>query len=161
MIDGLALAPYKVIRATQDVDLLTDTLSAQDIDGELVRLGYRCICRSDEASTYRRQDERVDFLFAHRPISRKLLAKAARLTTPFGDLRVVSVEGLIGFKLQAMVNNPRCTQDLVDIQSLISANRATLDWNEVREYFRLFDREALLEELMRDQRCPESFCARW
>ena len=32
LIGGLALAPYKVIRATQDIDLLTDASSADDIE---------------------------------------------------------------------------------------------------------------------------------
>jgi len=36
------------------------------------------------------------------------------------------------------------TQDLEDIRALIRANRATLNLTEVREYFLLFDRAALL-----------------
>jgi hypothetical protein len=82
LIAGLALAPYKVIRATQDVHLL------------------------------------------------------------------ISAEGLIAFKLQGFVNNPRRTQDLEDIRSLIRANRNTLNMQQVREYFRLFSREPLLEEIL-------------
>jgi hypothetical protein len=55
---------------------------------------------------------------------------------------------LIGFKLQGFVNGPRRTQDLEDIRALITANRSTLDIGEVQEYFRLFDRETLLEEIL-------------
>lgn len=149
LIGGLALAPYKVIRATRDIDLLTDATSADDIDRELLRLGYRCIHRSIDAGNYLRGDERVDFLYAHRPASRELLAAAAELKTPFGNLRVVSPEGLIGFKLQALANDSRRTQDLEDIRALIRANRTTLDMTAVREFFRLFDREPLLEEILR------------
>lgn len=127
LIGGLALTPHKVIRATQDIDMLTDAISADDIDQELLRLGYRCIHRSAEAGNYLRGDERVDFLYAHRPAARHLLAGAAEFTTPFGVLRVVSPEGLIGFKLQALVNDPRRTQHLADIRALIRANRATLN----------------------------------
>ena len=65
-------------------------------------------------------------------------------------MRVVSAEGLIGFKLQALANEPRRTQDLEDIRALVRANRATLDLQEVREYFRIFDREPLLDEILRD-----------
>ena len=150
LIGGLALTPHKVIRATQDIDLLTDALNADDIDQELLRLGYRCIHRSGDAGNYLRGDERVDFLYAHRPAARHLLAGAAEFTTPFGVLRVVSPEGLIGLKRQALVNEPRRTQDLADIRALFRANRATLDMAEVRAFFRLFDREALLEELLND-----------
>ena len=134
LIGGLALAPHKVIRATQDIDMLTDAASADDIDQELLRLGYQCVHRSPDAGIYLRGDERVDFLYAHRPAARDLLAGAAELTTPFGVLRVVSPEGLIGFKLQALVNDPRCTQDLADIRALIRANRSTLNMDEVREF---------------------------
>jgi hypothetical protein len=80
----------------------------------------------------------VDLLYAHRPIARRLLAGAAELKTSLGDLRVISMEGLIGFKLQGLVNNPRRTRDLEDIRALLRANRAGLDLAEVREYFHLF-----------------------
>jgi hypothetical protein len=46
------------------------------------------------------------------------------------------------------VNNPRRTQDLEDIRALLRANRASLKMDEVREYFRLFQREPLLDELL-------------
>lgn len=148
LIGGLALALHKVIRATQDVDLLVDTENADEIDKALSKLGYRCLHRSPEAGNYLRGDERVDLLYASRPIARRLLAGAAEQKTAFGDLRVIGPEGLIGFKLQGWVNDARRTQDLEDIRSLLRAHRATLDMAEVREYFRLFDREPLLDELL-------------
>jgi hypothetical protein len=148
LIGGLALASHKVIRATQDVDLLTDADIADQIDAACTKLGYRCAHRSSEAANYLRGDERVDFLFASRPIARRLLTNAVEHTTVFGVLRVISTEGLIGFKLQGLVNDPRRTQDLEDIRALLRANRETLNMNEVREYFRLFEREPLLDELL-------------
>ncbi len=150
LIGGLALAPYNVIRATQDVDLLVDGEKTDEIDAELVRLGYRCLHRNVDAGNYLRGDERVDLLYAHRPIARRLLAAAVELETSLGHLRVVSIEGLIGFKLQGIANDPRRTQDLEDIRALLRANRSKLDVAEVREYFRLFDKESLLDELLRD-----------
>ncbi len=84
----------------------------------------------------------MDFLFASRPVAQRLLAGASEKGTSFGTLRVISVEGLIAFKLQGLVNNPRRTQDLEDIKALLRANRETLNVAEVREYFRLFDRES-------------------
>jgi hypothetical protein len=69
------------------------------------------------------------------------------IQTAFGEVRVVSAEGMIGLKLQGFVNNPRRTQDLEDIKALIAANRQALKMDEVREY-RLFNREALLEEIL-------------
>jgi len=150
LIGGLALASHKVVRATQDVDLLTDAEKADEIEAELVRLGYRCLYRSADAGNYVRGDERVDLLYASRSIARRLLADALELKSEIGALRVVSAEGLIGFKLQALVNDPRRTQDLEDIRALLRANHQTLDMKAVREYFRLFDRELLLDELLRE-----------
>lgn len=148
LIGGLALASHHVIRATQDVDLLTDIENADEIEAELFKLGYQRLHRSADAGNYARGDERVDLLYAHRPIARRLLAQANDLKTSLGDLRVISAEGLIGFKLQGLVNDPRRTRDLEDIRALLKANRAKLDLTEVREYFQLFDRDSLLDELL-------------
>lgn len=148
LIGGLALAPYKVVRATQDVDLLVDADLAGVVDQALIAVGYNCIHRSADAANYLRGDQRLDFLYARRPAARQLLQTASELETPFGTLRVVSAEGLIAFKLQGWVNDPRRTRDLEDIRALIRANRTTLKMAEIQDYFRLFNRESLLEEIL-------------
>lgn len=150
LIGGLALASHKVIRATQDIDLLIEADDADRVDRLAVAVGYRCLYRSDDAANYERDDERMDFLYARRPIARQLLAAARELDTAFGLLRVVSLEGLIGFKLQALINDPSRTQDREDIKALLRANQAIVNLKEVREYFRLFDRETLLDEILRE-----------
>ena len=150
LIGGLALASHRVVRATQDVDLLTEAEKADEVETELMRLGYRRLHRSTEAGNYVRGDERVDLLYASRPIARLLLAEAEELKTEIGNLRVVSAEGLIGFKLQGLVNDPQRTQDLEDIRALLRANRNTLNMDRVREYFQLFQRQSLLDELLRE-----------
>ena len=148
LIGGLALAPYKVIRATQDIDFLTDASTFDAVHEALSGLGYKCLHRSADAGNYLRGDERVDFILAHRPAALRLLRNAKPLETNFGPLQIVSVEGLIGLKLQAFVNNVRRHQDLEDIRALIRANPDTIDMEEVRRYFQLFERESLLEQLM-------------
>jgi hypothetical protein len=148
LIGGLALGPHKVVRATHDIDLLIDLDHADPVDRELISLAYRCLYRSRDAANYARGDERVDLLYASRPIARRLLAEAEVRDTALGTLRVISLEGLIGFKLQGLVNDPRRTQDLEDIRALLRANRQTVDLTQVREYFQLFEREGLLDELL-------------
>lgn len=148
LIGGLALAPHKVVRATQDIDLLADARQADAIDRELQSLGYRCIHSSSDAGNYVRGDERVDVLFASRPVALQFLAEARTLDTLFGPLRVVSVEALIAFKLQALVNEPRRTQDMEDIRALLRANREGIDLGKLRGYFRLFDREGMLDDIL-------------
>jgi hypothetical protein len=149
LVGGLALSPHKVVRATQDIDLLVEQAVADALHDEVARLGYTCLHRSGEVANYQRKDERLDFLFAHRPVARRLLSQAKDVDSSFGAVRVVSGEGLIGLKLQGVVNDPRRTQDLEDIKALLRANRDTLNMAEVREYFKLFERESLLDELIK------------
>jgi hypothetical protein len=150
LIGGLALAPYNVTRATRDVDLLIEGTRSTALDIELLGLGYRCLHRTEDAANYQRGDERLDFLYATRPIALRLLNGARKLSSLFGEIPVVSVEGLIAFKLQGVVNDPRRTQDLEDIRALMRANRAVLKLDELREYFRMFEREPLLAELLNE-----------
>jgi hypothetical protein len=48
------------------------------------------------------------------------------------------------------VNDPRRTQDLEDIRALLRANRDRVNLVQLREYFRLFEREELLDEILKD-----------
>lgn len=79
------------------MDLLIDAHLAESIDGAIRSLGYECLHRSADAANYVRDDERVDFLFTSRPAAMELLAGAVSHQTLFGELRVVSLEGLIAF----------------------------------------------------------------
>ncbi len=150
LIGGLALAAHNVVRATQDIDFLVDASDADTLHGLLLKLGYRCIHRSEDAANYLRGDEGIDLLYAHRPASLHLLAEASDRDTGMGRMRVISAEGLIGFKLQAFVNNPKRTQDIEDIRSLLRANRGALNMDEVKRYFVMFEREELFDELASD-----------
>src|SRR5690606_5357006 len=86
-------------RATRDIDLLAEGRMANRIHDLLIGLGYQCLHRSEDAGNYQRGDERVDFIYAHRPAAMRLLTNATARETPFGRLYVVSAEGLIGASL--------------------------------------------------------------
>lgn len=148
LIGGLALAAHQVVRATTDVDFLVDADDADHLHEVLIGLGYRCVHRSEDAANYLRDDEGLDFLYAHRPIARRLLSEARERATALGTVRVISAEGLIGFKLQALVNNPNRVRDLADIRALLRAQRDRLNMPEVREYFATFDRTEMLDGLL-------------
>lgn len=154
LIGGLALAAHQVIRATEDVDFLVDAEDADRLHDILVGLGYTCIHRSEDAANYVRGDEGLDLLYAHRPVARRLLANAESRDTAMGRLRVVGAAGLIAFKLQGYVNDATRVRDLDDIRALLRQNHATLDMAEVREYFALFDRRELLDELLAQANPP-------
>src|SRR6056297_1394633 len=114
LIGGLALAAHGVVRATQDVDLLIDGEDADVAHRCVQALGYECVHRSIEAANYERDDEGVDLLYAHRAAARHILGLAEVQHTPFGEIRVVTAEGLIAFKLQSYCNDPDHGRDLDD-----------------------------------------------
>ena len=139
LIGGLALAPHGVVRGTPGRGSAHGRELGRRPRSRVDQPGYHCLHRSPDAANYLRGDERLDLLDASRPVARRLLAAAQARATPFGALNVISLEGLIAFKLQGLINDPRRTQDLEDIRALLRANTETLNRDEVREYFRLFD----------------------
>ncbi len=148
LIGGLAVVAHQVVRATQDVDFLLEAEATDKVHDALLDLGYRCLYRSEDAANYVRATEGLDLLYAHRPLARRLLAQASARETPLGRMRIISVEGLIGFKLQGFVNDATRTRDLDDIRALMKIHHASLDVDELREYFALFNKPELLNELL-------------
>lgn len=148
LIGGLAVVAHQVVRATKDVDFLVEAEAADKVHEALLDLGYLCLYRSEDAANYVRESEGLDLLYAHRPLARRLLAQALQRDTPMGRMRIVSVEGLIGFKLQGFVNDATRTRDLDDIRALVKTHRTSLDVDELREYFALFNQAELLNELL-------------
>jgi hypothetical protein len=66
---------------------------------------------------------------------------------------VVDVEALIGLKLQAIANEPsRRGLDEADIRALLAARGPELDLDRLRDYYRLFDREAEFRKWIRESR---------
>lgn len=145
-IGGLAVVAHGVVRATEDLDFLVDRDDAARLDRCMHDQGFQTLHRSDDAANYLRDALRIDFLFAHRPIARQLLAGAHAMCVFDQSLRVVDAEGIIGLKLQALANDPRRVQDASDIRDLLRIQHTRLDLERVRSYFRLFDREADLDE---------------
>jgi len=148
LIGGLAVVAHQVVRATKDVDFLVEAEAADRVHDALLDLGYQCLYRSEDAANYVRAAEGLDLLYAHRPLARRLLALASERETPMGRMRIISVEGLIGFKLQGFVNDATRTRDLDDIRALFKIHRDSLNMHELREYFALFNKPELLDELL-------------
>jgi hypothetical protein len=158
LIGGLALAPHGAGRGTQDLDLLADGDRADEVDRILAGLGYERIHRTADVGNYLSSDPakgRVDFLFARRPLSRGMLERARSFPVLNGvEVRVVDAEDLIGFKVQSSSNNPRRRlRDMADVLALLE-RAPNLDLARIRNYFRLFDREKELDELLAQARRP-------
>ena len=64
------------------------------------------------------------------------------------EVKVLLPEDLIGLKIQAIANDPqnRLVIDAPDIQGILRLHMDKMDMDLVREYFRIFDKEALLDE---------------
>jgi hypothetical protein len=93
----------------------------------------------------------VDCIYARRERALDMLRRAVpeRLRGARMRVPVVDAEALIGLKLQALVNAPsRRAQDEADIRALLLAKRGALDIVRLRDYYRLFDREAELDRLL-------------
>ena len=148
LVGGLAVVAHQVVRATKDVDFLVEAEAADRVHVALLDLGYQCLYRSEDAANYVRASEGLDLLYAHRPLARRLLAQALARETPMGRMRIISVEGLIGFKLQGFVNDATRIRDLEDIRALLKIHRDSLDMNKLREYFSLFNKLEFLNELL-------------
>lgn len=148
LIGGLALSAHQIPRATQDIDFLLNRLDADRVDALLTSLGYRCIHRSEDAANYRRGMAAIDFIYAYRPRALALIETAQTRQIGAQSLNVVTVEGIIGLKLQALTNDPRRLQDLIDIRTLIQKHRANLNLAQIYDYFLLFDKAELYDELM-------------
>ena len=148
LIGGLALSAHQLPRATQDIDFLLNRLDADIVDALLTSLGYSCIHRSEDAANYRRGAGAIDFIYAYRPRALLLIETAQLRQVGAQSLNVVTVEGLIGLKLQALTNDPRRVQDGVDIRNLIEKHNADLNLTQLYDYFLLFDKTALYDELI-------------
>lgn len=149
LIGGVAVNAHGFLRATHDLDILVLAEHDNDTHRAISSLGYQTLDRRPDISSYVRPPLRLDVLHAHRSITRDLLARAE--TADYRDIqvRIVPVEGLIGLKIQAFRDDPRRIRDLDDIIQLLKINRTRLNLDEVRTYFRLFDREALFDDILR------------
>jgi len=92
----------------------------------------------------------VDFLFAHRSYSLKMLQRADKQKVLGHTAKVLKAEDLIGLKVQSSSNDPqRAAKDRGDIEELIKRQGKSLDWELLKEYYTLFHREAELNDLKR------------
>jgi hypothetical protein len=138
VIGGLATALRGRPRFTQDVDVLLDIpqVALPGLLDELARMGFvfdrTTVIQEyvrEHMTAFRYGSVRIDWLKPVLPLYARTLAEASLLTwTPGHPLRVASAEGLILTKMVSF--RP---QDQVDIETLLIANRDTLDVNLIRQ----------------------------
>jgi predicted nucleotidyltransferase len=151
---GLALSTMGVFRFTKDIDFVVPEECVGTVEEIMKELGYeKQDFSSAEILSYISPLKvlgQVDFLVARRKYSRAMVNRARMMPVMDGELtvKVLLIEDLIGLKLQALANDPknRFAIDAADIQRLLKLHRNRLDIGLVREYFRLFEKEELLDE---------------
>ncbi len=151
LIGGFALAAWGCPRNTIDLDLLVRTDQLPAVDDALTSVGYSRWFRSENITHLDRGGDpanRIDLLHAFRPASLAALGRVRRI--PLGDgagtVPVVEPEDLIGFKIQALVNDPRRrAQDTADILALAEHLGPAVDLNRVSAYCDMFDTPEILE----------------
>ena len=153
LIGGLALQfAIKDDKMTRDIDIVVLLKDSDKIDRFMKSIGYEALLRTENVANYSGLLEmgQVDFIFAHRKHALKMLERAETKEFRGLKLKVAKPEDLIGLKVQSISNNPsRYYRDLHDIEEIMRANRQSLDWELVREYYRLFNRENELEEALK------------
>lgn len=154
---GLALSTMGVFRFTRDIDFLLPAESGDAVDRIMADLGYeKQDFSSPEIVSYRSPLKvlgQVDFLLARRAYTKAMLLRARPVPVLDGALTVRTLlpEDVIGLKVQAIANDPgnRLAIDAPDIQRLLRLHRGSLNMDLVREYFRIFQKEDLLDEWLR------------
>lgn len=150
IIGGVAVNAHGVLRSTHDLDVMVRSEDSDPLDTILNGLGYKAIDRRADLAHYMRPDgTRLDVLYSRRPITAELLRNPIVAQYSGQSIPIISIEGLIGLKVQAFNDDPRRIGDLDDIMRLFRANRDKIDMKEVESYFDLFGRRQLLNDVLR------------
>lgn len=153
VMGGLALHFAGVSRATVDIDLIVALKDSGSVDEVMRKFGYELLHKSEDAANYSSPLAplgRVDFLFAHRKYALAIMGRASAQNLFGYAVKIARPEDIIGLKVQAMTNDAaRYHKDMADIEEIMRANPDKLDMEIIREYFRLFDREKELDDIIK------------
>ncbi len=155
---GLALSTMDLARFTKDIDFIVHEKDKVKVKSIMMELGYeKQEFSTDEIVSYwspLKVFGQVDFLLARRKYTRAMMRNADLRPVFGGEVQVNTVrpEDLIGLKVQAISNDPenRYLIDKPDIQRLLKLHRDKMDMELVREYFRVFEKEELLDEWLQE-----------
>jgi len=156
LIGGFALQAVGITRTTRDIDLLILSENSERIKHIMFEYGYELIHESEDVLNFcseKKELGRVDFLLAHRKYALAMLKRAEEKEVLGGKfkIKVLKIEDQIGLKVQSLSNDSRrLHQDMADIELLLRSNYSRLDVTLLREYFRLFDKEKELDNIIKD-----------
>ncbi len=159
LIGGLALHQFGVMRATNDIDFLVLISDKDKVKKVMEDLNYELKHESLDVLNFFSKSsgfDRIDFLIAHRKYALTMLQRAVLkevLDKKF-KIKFLKAEDQIGLKVQSSKNDPeRYHQDMADIEKLIEYNYKSLDIGIIREYFKIFNREEELDNILKRVKC--------
>lgn len=154
LMGGFALQAAGYSRATDDIDILILKKDMPKARKLLLSLGYKLAHESEDVSNFHgmlAELGQIDILHAHRRYTENMLKRAqncAILNEKF-EVKVLMPEDIIGLKIQASANDSaRQSRDWADIEMLVRLHRDRLDFKLLREYFKLFEQEDKLDQLI-------------
>ena len=144
VIGGFALGLLGVPRATMDLDFLVHRDDLGRLHQRLTGLGYHREAALENVSHYVHPTSpggAIDIIHAFRPYALEMLERVQTASLQsLHTIRVLQPEDIIGFKVQALANNPlRRVKETLDIEALAGRYGSALDWNRIQRYYDLFD----------------------
>ncbi len=153
LIGGVAPPAAGHSRATQDIDCLIAQKDEETVKTILSSLGYEILHESKDVLNFGgrlKELGHIDFLLAHRQYAKAMLERAEEidvLNNTF-KIKIVRPEDIIGLKIQSSSNDAsRYHQDMADIEAVMRLKK-NLDLELIRGYFKLFDREQELDQIL-------------
>ncbi|MFN8091103.1 MAG: hypothetical protein U0599_02525 [Vicinamibacteria bacterium] len=138
VVGGLGLHAYGITRATQDLDVVTESAAQDALVAFLEGEGYETLHRSAFYSNHLHPEPssgRFDFIYVDPETARRLFP-TCRPLLQLGTRRalVPRPEHLVAMKVQAIRNDPaRALQDLADVLALLRLPGVDVD--EAHGYF--------------------------
>ncbi len=139
---------HGLARATKDIDFIVDRGAADAADAIMREIGFERLQRGEVFGNYLLGPLRVDLLFTRGAHSQRMLQRARAVSIRHATGKLVCPDDLVGLKLQALANNPDRPFDQADIKQLLERFSDTMDMALVRDYFRLFGKEAELDAFL-------------
>jgi acetamidase/formamidase len=152
LVGSLAFGYWGHRRYSEDIDFLVKGSDLEKIKIIMGQLGYHISNETKNATQFIHDLQSmidVDFLYANRETSIKMIEQARKFVLP-GDIhvRVALPEDLIALKLQAILFNPkRELQDMADIAALVGIFKDQLDWQKIYEYCCILDMKDYYEKV--------------
>ncbi|WP_080808472.1 nucleotidyl transferase AbiEii/AbiGii toxin family protein [Desulfamplus magnetovallimortis] len=155
LIGGFALGVMGILRSTIDIDFLILVDDLEKAEKVLSSAMYSCIYKTENISQYSSSIKalgNIDIIHAFRHLSKEMLTRVQKFTVfDQYSVKVLSPEDIIGLKVQAIANEPsRHAVDFQDMRLILkykNMNRQDIDWELLKDYFDLFNKQDLLIQL--------------